>query len=233
MKRHSSITVIIPAFNEEKYLESTLRVVTDSVKSNFKDYEILVFNDGSADRTGEIADDLAKQLENITVIHHKEPICLGSVFKKGLSVATKEYLIRINGKNDITRDNLDRIFSMCGEADLIIPYQINANERALFRRVASKCFTNILNTLTGLNLRYYNHYVLHRKEILNNISICTDSYAFQAEVLIKLIKSGHSYIEVGVTDNFDNDVKTRAFCLENLLGVSRFLFNVIKYVRIL
>jgi hypothetical protein len=79
-------------------------------------------------------------------------------------------------------------------------------------------------------LKYYNHYVLHKREIINSININTVSYAFQAEALIKLIKRGHSHIEVGVRDDFSNDVPSKAFRLSNIIGVAFFLFRTFDEV---
>lgn len=228
MKDDSSITVTIPAFNEAASLEATILTVVEAVKRSFKEYEIIIFNDGSTDRTGKLADALARSQKYVNVVHHRKSVGLGGVFKKGLSLARNHYFIRINGKHDIDAENLEKIFRQRGQADLVIPYQENADQRALFRRVISTVFTVLLNAISGLKLRYYNHYVLHRTEDLRSIDIATDSYAFQAEVLIKLIRLGHSYFEVCVTDNFDNDNDSKAFSPKNILGVAKFFFRIIK-----
>jgi len=228
MRDDDSITVIIPAFNEETTIEATLRVVAESVKKHFKEYEVIIFNDGSADKTGELSDGLAGRMKNVTAVHHRKPMGLGRVFKEGLRLAKMNYFIRINGKHDIGVESLERIFSSRGQADLVIPYQENANQRLLFRRVVSAAFTALLNALSGLRLRYYNHYVLHKTKDLRAIDIATDSYAFQAEVLIKLIGAGHTYLEVGVIDNFDNDTDSKAFYPQNIIGVAGFFLRVIK-----
>jgi hypothetical protein len=56
------------------------------------------------------------------------------------------------------------------------------------------------------------------------VQVRTDSYAYQAEALIKLIKSGHSYVQVGVRDNFSREgVATKAFKPGNVFGVAAFL----------
>ncbi len=226
--RQNSITVIMPSFNEEKNLDAAVRNVYQSVSSNFDDFEIIIFNDGSTDNTGKIADLISKKLHNVKVVHHSKPVCLGGVFWEGVKLARMEYLIRINGKNDISKENLDKIFSLRGKADLIVPYQVNDNERTLFRRLTSWFFTNSLNLLTGLKLKYYNHYVLHYTKDLRNIRLLTDSYAFQAQILIRLIKSGASYIEVGIESNFENDIKTSAFSLRNISGVFIFFFSLFR-----
>ena len=123
----STISVIIPALNEERSLESSVYTIYEAIKISFDDYEIIIFDDGSTDKTGEIADNLAKIIDKVRVIHHERPLCLGGVFKYGIRLSKMDYLIRINGKNDINKENLLRIFSLCGQADLIIPYQLNSN----------------------------------------------------------------------------------------------------------
>jgi len=234
MISEDSISVIVPALNEEKSIETTIKTIYDAVKIRFSQYEVLIFNDGSTDRTAEIVDRLADAHDYIRVFHHKKPICIGGIYKKGIKLARMNYLIRINGKHDITVENLDKIFSLCKVRDLVIPYATNIRERSLFRICVSKVFTGLLNFIFGLKLKYYNHYVLCKRSALNSIKIQTDSYAFQAEILIKLIKSGCAYIEVPVEDKFDRYMGTKAFKFSNIVGVTMFLLRLIYevYVRI-
>ncbi len=227
MAEENTISVIIPALNEAKNIEATVDAVIQSVNNYFDDYEVFIFNDGSIDKTGKIADQIASTNRKVKTIHHKKQKCLGGVYKEGLKLANKNYLILVNGKNDITANNLDKIFTLRGKADLIVPYTLNINDRSLSRKAISKLFVMILNIIFKLKLYYYNHYVLHKKDIVDSISIITDSYAFQAEILIKLIKAGHSYKEVGVVDKFEKDIKTKAFYLNNILGVGVFLLKMI------
>lgn len=227
MMSEDSISVIIPAFNEENNLKAAIAMVSEVVERRFDEHEIIIFNDGSTDRTGNIAEMLASRNKNIKVIHHRRPKCLGGVYKEGVKIAKMNYLILVNGKNDTSTESLDAIFALRGKADIIIPYAVNSEERPVIRKIISKSFVALLNLIFRLNLRYYNHYVLHKRALINTVNLHTDSYAFEAEALIKLIKSGHSYIEIGVIDNFENDIKTKAFKLKNMIGVVLFLFRTI------
>ena len=230
MISENSISVIVPARNEEKSIEITIKTIYEAVKARFNQYEILIFDDGSTDRTAEIVDQLAVAHDYIRVFHHQKPICIGGIYKKGIKLARMNYLMRINGKHDITVENLDKIFSLSGTRDLVIPYMTNIRERSLFRICVSKAFTGLLNFIFGLKLKYYNHYVLCKCSALNAIKIQTNSYAFQAEILIKLIKSGCSYIEVPVEDKFDKHARTWAFKFNNIVGVTMFLLRLIYEV---
>ena len=138
-----------------------------------------------------------------------------------------KHIMLINGKNDIEASELVKIFKQAGEADMIIPYQSNNEERSWFRRIVSRAFTTLMNTLFGLNLKYYNHSVLYKKCHLSSIILRTDSYAFQAEALVKLILSGHTYTSVDVIDRFEKGISTKAFKPKNLMGVARFLTTLL------
>jgi glycosyltransferase involved in cell wall biosynthesis len=224
-----SISVIIPALNEERNLEATVRVVVDAVKKIFEEYEIIIFNDGSTDRTAEVADKLAQGNENIAVIHHPRSCCLGGVYKQGIKLAKMTYIILVSGKDDTTAESLSRIFSLRGKADIIISFvsKVSGEKRSLIRNLFSRFFVLVLNSIFRLKLRYYNHWVLHKRAIINSLDIKTNSYAYQAEVLIKLIKSGYSYREVGVISKMKKGIKSKAFTFYNLFGVLLFLFRTI------
>jgi glycosyltransferase involved in cell wall biosynthesis len=227
---NNSLSVIVPALNEEKFLESTVETVLEAAQSHFNQYEIIIFNDGSTDNTGLVADKISKNNKCVKVIHNKKKMCIGGIYKQGIEMAKMDYIILVNGKNDIAVKELEKIFLLKGKADMIIPYALNKKQRPLKRRIVSGLFVALLNLFFDLNLKYYNHYVLHKRKIINSIKINTNSYAFQAEALIKLIKQGCSYKEVGVNDNFSNDIKTKAFGVRNIFGVANFFFRMSKEV---
>lgn len=227
MVNQNTISIIVPALNEEKNIANLTEIIIESVNKHFDDYEILIFNDGSTDRTGRVANLLAYRNPKIKAIHNDNPLCLGGIYKRGRAMAKMHYLMLINGKNDTYVESLDRIFALKGKYDIVIPYTENMQERSFIRLAFSKTFTWLLNVIFRLKLKYYNHYCLHKRKLINSVNIKTNGYAFQAEVLIKLIKAGHSYCEVGVMDRFEKGVKTKAFRFQNVYEVSLFFINMI------
>jgi len=213
-------------------LEEAVAVMVPPIERNFSDYEIFLYDDGSTDRTGEIAERLAAQYDRVSAFHNMPSLGLGGVVREGLKRARNEYFIYIDGKAATTAEALDRIFAARTEADLVVPYPVNRGERVLGRRVVSRLFVAILNATFRLDLHYYNHLLLCRTEVARGADVRTVSYAFQAERVIKLIKSGHSYVQVGVMDRFDQQGRrTKAFHLRNIVGVAAFYIRVLRDVH--
>ncbi len=231
---HNSITLVVAALNEEAHLEQAVTIAVEAAERWFDEYEVLVYNDGSTDNTGRIADELAGRLAHVQAIHHDQPKCLGGVIRSGFERARMHYAMWIDGKGATTAAALDEIFSRKGQADLVIPYPTNQHERHPLRRIISRCFVWLLNGLFRLNLEYYTHVVLFKTAQARRFKIHTNSYAYQAEAVIKLIKSGSSYVQVGVADHFHAEgTPTKAFRLNNVLGISNFLARTFwdVYVR--
>jgi glycosyltransferase involved in cell wall biosynthesis len=221
-----SITIAVAALNEEAHLQSAVDIVVRAARRHFDDYEIIVYNDGSTDRTGEIADALAEKYPSVTAVHHDHPQCLGGVIRSGLARARGTYFMWVDGKGATTEPALDAIFSHRSEADLVVPYPSNQHERPWSRRVISRAFVLLLNTLFRLRLKYYTHVVLCRTAQARQFTVRTNSYAYQAEALIKMIKSGCSYVHVGVEDRYDQENRrTKAFKLNNVTRVAGFLLR--------
>lgn len=82
-----SLTITVPCFNSEKYLKRCL----DSLLAGGDDVEIIVVNDGSTDRTGEIADSYARWFPEIVKVVHKENGGHGSGVNMGLELASGRY----------------------------------------------------------------------------------------------------------------------------------------------
>ncbi|MBN2120916.1 MAG: glycosyltransferase family 2 protein [Candidatus Omnitrophica bacterium] len=226
-----SISVIMPALNEECNLRPAVELVKEVINKKFNEYEIIIVNDGSTDKTPLEAEALAKETNNIYVIHHSKPQGLGAAYKRGLAVAKMNYYLMISADNEATKEQIENIISQRGKADMIIPYTINSWIRPLGRKILSRTFVFMLNCLFGLGLKYYNGAVLHKRRILNSIHINTDSFFYQAEALIKLINSGHSFLEVGIEIKKRGPGGSKALRLSNIAKTLKALISVYWEIR--
>jgi len=226
LQGHSTVSVTVPCLNESKNVGITIGILQE-VLSEAKDYEIIIINDGSSDNTEKIVLELQKKDPRITLINHSSTIGRGFSIKEGFAVSKFEYLICFNGKHDIPKEQMKLIFNKLDTEDMIISYQANTFERPFVRQLFSKLFTLILNISFGLNLKYYNGSSLIRNEHFKRLTLHSDSYALDAEILIKLIKSGVPYREVAVNDIIEDERNTRSNSLPNILGVFTFYFRTL------
>jgi len=198
MTNKPSISVIVPAYNEEENLTGAVLSIKSAAADNFSGYEILIINDCSSDKTGIIADDISKKDPNIRVFHNPRNMGFGYNYRMGVGLATKDYIGLIPGDNEILEESIKGIFSCVGKADMVLPYHTNSEVRSFLRRSLSGSFTALLNLLFGYRLKYYNGPVVHKREIITKVPMTTDGFAYQAEIITRLLKAGHSYIETGM-----------------------------------
>jgi glycosyltransferase involved in cell wall biosynthesis len=199
--RKPSVSFVVPALNEEGNIAGAVQTIRDSAVDLISDFEILLVNDGSTDRTGQIMDELAKGDPRISVVHNPRNLGFGGAFKAGAEKARLEYVIRICGDDSVPVPGVRLILEQIGRADLVIPFIANPAEfRSLGRRFGSWGFTTLVNLVFGQRVPYYNHSVVFRRDALHTIRIATNSFAYQAEALVKLLKAGYTYASVGVHD---------------------------------
>lgn len=121
---------------------------------------------------------------------------------------------------------MEKVFSLAGKADMIIPFTSNANVRPLGRRVLSSAFISLMNTISGFQLKYYNGAVLHKTELVRDCGIQTNGFGYQAEALVKLLRQGCSYEEVGTEITYRPHGKSKALRLKNIIAVTKFLASL-------
>lgn len=226
------ISIVVPALNEEKNLEAAVRGLCSFLdkESFLTDYEILIFDDGSKDRTGELADKLGRENSRIRVIHNSRNMGLGYNLRKGTELATGEYVSWFPADNENTPQSLIDALKHTGEADIIIAYTSNMEVRSFKRRIISTVYTFINNFIFGLNVRYFNGTPVYKRSLLLKVPSWSNSFAFAVEIIVPLLKSGATYIEVPVEIKATS--KTSALKFKRILQVVKAIFSLFWRINI-
>ena len=228
-----TLSVVIPALNEEANIEAAVRQTVAAMGDRFSDYELLLFDDGSTDRTGEIMNALAVADPHIRVTRNPRPHNLGGVYRQGVELARMEYLLMVPGDNENPARALQAPFDAIGQADIVIPYPTNSAVRGLPRHLASRAYVGLLNRLFGLHVRYFNGTVIHRAENLKAIRIETPSFAYQTEILLKLLCARKTYVEVPIEiEPPKPGRRSRAFRWKNLVEVGKTVGRLFVDLRV-
>ena len=225
-----TISIIVPALNEEKVVGTVVEQIMERARDRFADYEVILVDDGSTDRTGEIMDRLAARHPKTRVIHNERNLRFGNAYQRGLRQARFDYVMLLCGDGGLPASSLPPIFEKIGAADIVVPWIVNLKEiKTRSRYLLSRAYTGLLNLLFGLRLHYYNGLPVHRRDLLQAISITSGGFGFQAEILVKLIKSGCTYVEVGVNGAEETNVSS-ALRFRNWLSVGRTIAHLVKEI---
>lgn len=127
------ISVIVPVYKAEKYLH---RCVDSLLVQTFQDFEVLLVDDGSPDRSGEICDEYAKKDSRIRVFH-KENGGVSSARQCGMDNARGEYTIHADPDDWVEPEMLDELYKRAKEddADMVIcDYYVNYRRKQIYKQ---------------------------------------------------------------------------------------------------
>jgi len=220
---------VIPCFNEEDNVELTVGSVREAMGSR-GEYEVVLVNDASTDRTLERMQALAAVDPCIRVLDNPSNLGFGGSYKRGARAATATYVMMLPGDDGFPAQSIAEIVSHAGEADIIIPVVTNPGARSWFRATVSKGFTALLNWTFWLNVGYYNGAVLQRNDLLRGIEITTNSFAYQAEALVKLIARGATYKHCHVRIQERTTGRSSALSLKNQIAVWKTVLHLLMVV---
>ncbi|MDP2932253.1 MAG: glycosyltransferase family 2 protein [Chloroflexota bacterium] len=198
-RSNTSVSVVVLAFNEAQNLPNALDSIKRVLEGRFSEYEVIIVNDGSRDNTGEVAEGLARQDSHLKVVHNPHNMGCGFTFMRGVRAAGCQYVWLIPGDGEIPDDSIAAIADRIGTSDMVIPYVTNFSIRPLSRRIVSWGYTALLNILFWKRLHYYNGPCAFRTDLAKSVpTVNSRGFAFMAPILLRLMKRGHSYVEVGI-----------------------------------
>ena len=227
-----TISVIVPALNEEEHLADAVEIVRQAAADRVEALEVIIVDDASTDQTGPIADRLAREDSRIRVVHNPRSMGLGYGYRTGVELASHEYVIMVPGDNETPVETIQTIIDNSRDCDLVITHVLNPQLRPLGRRVLSGLFVRLVSGITGLRLRYYNGNCSIRRQVLLEVPLDVNGHAYMAATLVRLLRRGHSYREIGVRLQPRQAGRSKAFKLTNIIGVAKTLGSLFWETRV-
>lgn len=198
MAKKPDISVFFPVYNDEK----TVRLVTEKSLAVLAEIagrrEVIIVDDGSPDRSGEIADRLAEQYEEVRVVHHEENRGYGEAIKTGLRAASYEWICFTDGDDEYDISDLSRLIRLIGYYELVITFRYAKLYSAtrifiswVYNRLVRLLFrTPYRDISTGLRLI--------RKSLADELDLQASSPFIGAEIAIKVMYKGFPVGEAGI-----------------------------------
>lgn len=195
-----SVSVIIPAYNEEAIIQSAVRAALDILAASEADFEIIVVNDGSRDSTGRILDDAFAAESGIQIYHKQINEGFGSAIRTGLRLAKKKYIFCVPADSPLTVDLYKAFSGYATRADVLVSYRRVKLGYSFRRHLNSYVYHKLVTVLFGMNLRDYNWIHMYHRKIFDEgkIEIEYNGIFMLAEILIKAKRAGFSFYEFEV-----------------------------------
>ena len=200
------LSVFYPMWNEEEYVERALhfgrRACEGLIESgDIADYELIVINDASTDRTPEIADKLAENDPRVRVIHHPQNRKLGGAMKTGFAAATGDLVLYTDADLPFDMGELPRAVRLLRdyEVDIISAYRFDRTGEGSLRAVYTWVYNGLIKSLFGVKVRDINFaFKLCRTRIFDDIELKSEGSFIDAELVIRATRMGYQIMQMGV-----------------------------------
>ena len=244
-----SVSVVIPAYNEELRIRNSLQKVMNFMRDNYDDYEVLLVDDGSTDRTVNIAEDFAKNYPTLKIV--KNPHSgKGYTVKTGMLMAKKDFILFSDTDLATPIEDLKRFLVWVTQNDFDIAIGsregmgAQRQKEPLIRHLMGRVFNLIVQILVlrGINDTQCG-FKLFKKESAHRIFKATLLYpggkiegpmvtAFDVEVLFLARKMGYKIKEIPVNWTYVDESKVNPLkdSIVNFLDVMKVKYNDIKGV---
>lgn len=198
-----SLSVFFPTYNEEKNIGKTVLKAKNVLEKTVKNWEILVINDGSSDKTREISEELGKEDIRIKVMNHEQNRGYGASLKTGFYNSKYSWVVYTDSDGQFNFSEIANFIQKQKEtgANLIIGYY-KKRQVSKFKIVTSRMWEIAVKVLFDLNVHDIDcGFKLISKKVIDSIpKLESERGAFiSSELLIKSKKMGFKIVEIPVT----------------------------------
>jgi len=200
MEKLTELSLFFPAYNEEANLKETVEKAIPVLSKVANKFELIIVDDGSKDRTGEIADKLAKKYSFIRVIHHRSNKGYGEALKSGFYSAKYEWIVFTDSDGQLDFSEVAKLIEVKNDVDIVVGYRLDRQD-SLVRKLFGTGWTMLANLLLGTKVRDVDcAFKLINKKVIETIPRLesTRGGMISPELLGRAIKTGFKIKEVGV-----------------------------------
>jgi len=194
-----NISVFFPAYNEEANIKKTVLEAVCVLKKVANKWEIIVVDDGSKDKTGEIVDKLAEKEKRIKLINHRKNRGYGAALKTGLYTCRHSLICYTDSDGQFNFREVTDFLKKINGVDLVIGYRKKRTDK-LYRRILAKILWLADWGLFGLNVKDVDcGFKVLKKEVVERIGkLKTESAITETELVARAKRAGFKIAEVPV-----------------------------------
>jgi len=218
----AGLSVFFPAYNDSGTIASMVIRTVKAAADLTSDFEIIVVDDGSADGTADIADELARTYPQVRAVHHPINRDYGAALRTGFRSATKELIFYTDGDAQYDPAELSLLWtSMTADTDLVNGYKVSRSD-PLHRVIIGRVYHHIVSVMFGIRMRDVDcDFRLMRRTIFDRINLVKTSGIICVEMMKKIQDAGFRIVEVPVHHYHRTYGKSQFFNYRRLFKTGR------------
>ena len=232
LKPFEKLSVFFPMWNEEDYVERAVNAAREEcdllvARGAILDYELIVINDASTDRTPQIADRLAVEDPRVRVVHHPVNRKLGGSMKSGFAAASGDLVLYTDADLPFDMAEAAQAVRLMAyyEADVVSAYRLDRTGEGVTRELYTMVYNFLIRRMFGVRMRDINFaFKLCRTRIFEHVQLQSEGSFIDAELIIRTKKLGYTVIQFGV----DYFPRTRG---ESTLASRSVIMTILREMR--
>lgn len=193
------VSVVLPAYNEEAVIAQTVARCVETLTTIAPDFEVIIVDDGSRDRTGSIADALTAADARIRVVHNQPNRGYGGALLAGFAAASKPLTFFMDADGQFDIGDLARLLPLCEQGyQAVLGYRRHRQDHVI-RRLNAFGWSTLVALLLGLRVRDIDcAFKLYDTTLVRAFAVESEGAMINTEMLTKLTKLGIPYAQVPV-----------------------------------
>jgi glycosyltransferase involved in cell wall biosynthesis len=195
----TGLSIFFPAYNDSGTIASLVITALRTARALTPDYEVIVVNDGSADKTAEILDELARNYPEVRIVHHERNRGYGGALRSGFAAATRELVFYTDGDAQYDPAEMELLWRRFEPGvDLVNGYKISRSD-PLHRIVIGRIYHHTVKFLFRLKVRDVDcDFRMMRRSIFEKVHLEKNSGVICLEMMKKITDAGFRIAEVPV-----------------------------------
>lgn len=190
-----SLSVFFPCHNEQEHIAKLVNQTLGVLEDTCGDFEVIIVDDGSRDRTAAIADELAGEDTRIRVVHHPTNMGYGAALQSGFKAACKELVFYTDGDAQFDIRELPPLLELIEQYDIVSCYRRKRQDN-LVRRIIGWGWTQLVCVLFSMRIRDIDcAFKLYRRDIFDNIKMVSTGALIDAEILARATRKGYTVVQ--------------------------------------
>jgi glycosyltransferase involved in cell wall biosynthesis len=193
-----NLSVFFPAYNEQHNITRTVEKALEIIPSVADNFEIIVINDGSSDKTGERLEELSKRYGKIKVITHEQNRGYGAALKSGFANSQYEYIFYTDGDGQFDIREIKKLAVLMEQCDIAAGFRLKRKD-SFYRVFNGKAYSLLISLLFGFNIKDVDcAFKIVKKKVVSSIDLKSNGAFISAEFLIRAKRKGFVIKQCGV-----------------------------------